>query len=201
MSTDKAGTYKGYEQAPYQLVSKDGAFEIRDYQPVILAEVAVSGERDDAIGDGFRILANYIFGGNVPQAKIAMTTPVTQQARDTGSRNGEKIAMTTPVTQSGEGSQWMVTFMMPQRYTLDNLPKPKDERIKFRVAEPERRLVIRFSGFASERNLKARLQELEDHAKKHNLGLIGTPRYVFYDDPFTLPFWRRNEIAYTLAAR
>ena len=30
--------------------------------------------------------------------------------------------------------------------------------------------------------------------------MTGGPRFYYYDDPFTLPFNRRNEVAFTLAA-
>jgi len=45
-------------------VQEDGTIQIRDYDPMIVAEVTTSGERYDAINAGFRILAGYIFGGN-----------------------------------------------------------------------------------------------------------------------------------------
>lgn len=70
-------------------VKKDGNIEIRDYDPMIVAEVTVEGERYSAINHGFRILAGYIFGGNVAQTKIVMTAPVIQ---DSGSSKGVEIA-------------------------------------------------------------------------------------------------------------
>jgi hypothetical protein len=50
------------EQPKYQVVESSGNFEIRDYAPMIMAEVDMPGERRDAIGKGFRIIADYIFG-------------------------------------------------------------------------------------------------------------------------------------------
>lgn len=82
------------EQPKYQLVEADKNIEIRDYGPTIAAEVEVSGERQKAISEGFRLIAGYIFGNNASQQKVAMTAPVTQQS-------SEKIAMTAPVTQQG----------------------------------------------------------------------------------------------------
>lgn len=198
MDSDKSGRYKGYEQAPYMVVRQDGAVEIRDYASILVAEVTVSGERDAAISQGFRILAGYIFGGNVPSAKIAMTTPVTQQA-GASDQKGETIAMTTPVTQSGTDESWVVQFMMPSRYSLENLPAPKDKRITFRMTKPEQRVVIRFSGFATSSNLAKHLNQLESFVRDQNLNVIHPHYYAFYDDPFTLPFWRRNEIGFVVA--
>lgn len=91
-------THKGYEMPPYTVEWQDGAREIRSYGPHLLAEVKVSGSRSGAIQKGFRVLAGYIFGGNA---------------------TGEKIAMTVPVAQTPEagGETWVVSFMMPARYT------------------------------------------------------------------------------------
>ena len=108
------------EEPAFKLVAKDGAFEVRDYAPMIVAEVEVSGERQQAIGQGFRIIADYIFGKNRARKSIAMTAPVVQQS-------SEKIAMTAPVTQEGTGNRWHVRFVMPSGYTMMTLPEPEDD--------------------------------------------------------------------------
>jgi hypothetical protein len=41
---------------------------------------------------------------------------------------GEKMAMTVPVAQTPVGEAWVVSFMMPARYTMDSLPAPRDRR-------------------------------------------------------------------------
>ena len=70
------------EQPSYTVVESLGDFELRDYPPLIVAEVKVPGERKQAINAGFRMIANYIFGNNAPREKIAMTAPVTQHPHD-----------------------------------------------------------------------------------------------------------------------
>lgn len=103
------------EQPSYQVVDRQGAIEIRDYAPMIVAQVTVTGQRQAAISQGFRQLADYIFGNNLPAQKVAMTAPVIQQAVSapitepspitepaTGQPadlKGAKIAMTAPVLQ------------------------------------------------------------------------------------------------------
>ena len=67
-------------------VLKDN-IELRTYAPMIIASVEIKGNRKDAIGEGFRVLADYIFGNNVLDQSISMTAPVQQQS-------GKKIAMT-----------------------------------------------------------------------------------------------------------
>lgn len=52
------------EQAKYEVVESQGDTQIRDYAPMIVAEAEVYGERKEAINQGFRIIADYIFGNN-----------------------------------------------------------------------------------------------------------------------------------------
>jgi DNA gyrase inhibitor GyrI len=174
-------------------VRQDGDMEIRDYDPMIVAEVTTTGERYAAINAGFRILAGYIFGGNTAQTKIAMTAPVTQES--TGAKS-EKIAMTAPVTQEASENQneWKVRFVMPPEYTLASLPVPNDNRIKFLEIPAYRTAVIQFSGFNTDSNLSEHQKILMDWLAKNNITPIGKPIYAFYNPPWTLPFFKRNEV-------
>ena len=185
----EAEMYKGNETPAYVVEQSDGTIEIRNYAPHVAAEVTVAGSRDSAISAGFRILAGYIFGGNATKAKVAMTTPVTQS---------EKIAMTSPVTQSGSDAGWTVQFMMPAQYTLDTLPKPEDGRIRLVATPPRRVVALTFPGIATTSGLESRTETLRAWAKAKGLSLQGPPQFMFYDSPFTLPWNRRNEVAFDL---
>jgi hypothetical protein len=180
------------EQPKYKIVESDQSIEIRDYAPVIVAEADVSGERDQAIGEGFRIIADYIFGNNFSSQKVPMTAPVTQQV-------SEKIAMTAPVTQQGEGNSWQVRFIMPASYTMDTLPKPKNPAVKLKEIDGKRFAVIRFSGFAGENSLKRHTAQLTEFVKAKKLIAVSAPTYAFYNPPWTLPFLRRNEVMIEVA--
>lgn len=178
------------EEPQYQLLQSDGAFELRQYEPVLLAQVEVDGEAGAARNAGFRLLAGYIFGGNQGQKKIAMTAPVTQAAAPPG----EKIAMTAPVTQAAAGpARWRVSFTMPRAYTLDTLPTPNDARVQFVTLPGDRRAVIRFDGFSSESNLGRHRALLEAWVQQRGLRPVGDYVSAFYNDPMTLPWNRRNE--------
>lgn len=185
----EAQMYKGNETPAYTVEQADGTVEIRRYTPHVAAEVTVSGSRDAAINAGFRILAGYIFGGNASRAKVAMTTPVTQS---------EKIAMTTPVTQTGSDAGWTVQFMMPAQYTLETLPKPDDARIRLVTTPARRMVVLTFPGVATTSGLQSRTETLRSWAAARGLTLQGPPQFMFYDSPFTLPWSRRNEVAFDL---
>jgi hypothetical protein len=141
------------EQPKYKVVETDGNIELRDYPAMIVADADVSGERDKAISEGFRTIADYIFGNNFSAQKMAMTAPVTQQG-------SEKIAMTAPVTQQGDGHTWNVRFVIPSSYTMETLPKPKNPAVKLKEIAGKRFAVIRFSGLAGEDSLKRHTAEL-----------------------------------------
>jgi hypothetical protein len=180
------------DEPAYTVETKDGDFEIRRYAPLLAAEVIVTGERSTAINQGFRLLADFIFGNNTSKKKIDMTAPVTQQP-------SEKIAMTVPVTQQASGNDWTVRFIMPAEYSAETLPRPNNERVRI-VAEPEKRFaVIRFSGWSSESNLSEHRAKLEAWVKAKELPAASQPIAAFYNPPWSLPFLRRNEYLIQLA--
>ncbi len=176
------------EEPKYTVVLKDGDAEIRDYAAVVAAEVTVSGDQASAARQGFRLLAGYIFGGNTRRQSIAMTAPVAQQP------TSEKIAMTAPVSQTQAGGAWVVRFTMPSTYSLETLPKPNDPRVKLRAVAPARFAVIRFSGLATEPNVKARSAELEAYVAARHLKPVGPISLAQYNPPWTPWFMRRNEV-------
>jgi hypothetical protein len=175
------------EQARYDVIETHGAIEIRDYAPMIVAEVGVHGDREKAISDGFRLIADYIFGNNTSSRKVAMTAPVIQQP-------GEKIAMTAPVIQQGGEGLWVVRFVMPSTYTIQTLPKPNNSEVDLKEIAGKRFAVIRFSGIASANSLAAHSKELEAFILENNLQAVSEPAYAFFNPPWTLPFLRRNEV-------
>ncbi|MEO0435627.1 MAG: heme-binding protein [Pseudomonadota bacterium] len=211
--TMSSSSMADYEAPRYTVERKltDDA-EIRLYEPMLLAEVLVNGDRGAASGKAFRILAGFIFGKNKSQGEVAMTVPVTQtaaggpegnedaeQAEVSSQGGSEKIAMTAPVTQSPEGvDSWRVSFMMPSEYTLKTLPTPLDERILVYETEPYRAVALRFSGRHSDSNFFSHLRDLEELVQQQSLKTVGEPILAYYDAPFTVPFMRRNEVMLVL---
>ncbi len=181
------------EQAKYIVVEHHGRIEIRDYVSMIVAEAEVKGEREPAIQQGFRMIADYIFGNNISAQKVAMTAPVTQQA-------SEKIAMTAPVTQQGGSTgSWKIHFMMPSSYTMETLPKPNNTAVVIKEIPQRRYAVIRFSGIANQPRLAKETQQLEAFIEEHRLNVLSAPTYAFFNPPWTLPFLRRNEVMIEIA--
>lgn len=175
------------EQPDYKLIRSEKNIEIRDYARMILAEVEVSGERKQAIREGFKILAGYIFGNNISNIKMEMTASVTNELN-------EKMAMTAPVIQEQHMDKWKVRFVMPKKFSFETLPKPNSKDVIL-IPLPARRLaVIRFSGLADDENIKQHTDELETYLLAQRLKPIGGPFLAFYNPPWTLPFLRRNEV-------
>ena len=185
-----SGTIMSQVNEPkFKVIESHGNIEIREYAPLLVAEVSVEGARKEAISKGFRILADYIFGNNAPHQKISMTAPVTQQ-------QGEKIAMTAPVIQQAldHSGHWKIRLVMPAEYMLENLPQPNNSQVEVLSIPTKRYAVIRFSGLAGEENLQKHLEELRRWTNREKLNTIGEPIFAFYNPPWTLPFMRRNEV-------
>jgi hypothetical protein len=181
------------EEPAFKVALHEGAFEVRDYPALVVAEVTVSGDQTEAASKGFRLLAGYIFGGNKRRQSIAMTAPVAQAP------TSEKIAMTAPVTQVRSAGEWVVRFTMPSAYSMDTLPEPNDPKVRLRVLPPTRFAVLQFSGLARKDEVAAKTAELEELAETHQLRAIGPASLAQYNPPCTLWFMRRNEVMIPVA--
>lgn len=175
------------EKPDYKVIQSEQNIEIRQYEPMIIAEVEVDGKREDAIRDGFRLLADYIFGNNTVQQVISMTAPVQQ-------KENQKIAMTAPVQQQSMGKSWRMSFVMPSKYRLDSLPVPNNNRVRLKEILTKKFVVIEFSGTNSNENVTKHENQLMNYIEANQINIIGSPKYAFYNAPWTLPFLRRNEV-------
>lgn len=181
------------EEAKYSVVLQEGKFEVRDYEPYLLAEVEVDGEFEEAGSKAFRSLFKYISGSNQPRIDIAMTAPVSQTSR------GEEISMTAPVSQTSSAGKYIVSFMMPAEYTLQTIPQPKDPAVSIRQVKAHRMVVVSYSGLWSESNYKQNKQSLDAWVATRELKVVGEPVWARYNAPFSLWFTRRNEIMIPIA--
>jgi len=182
------GDAMAIEEAEYRLIEQAGDFELRRYEPYIVAETMVDGAFSDVGNEGFRRLAAYIFGENRKKVSMDMTAPVNQTP------GPEKIAMTAPVNQTVVNDKWLVTFTMPAEYTMETLPEPLDPRVVLR-REPGRLMaVVRYSGTWSQERYSTNEQRLRALILEHGLEPVGDPIFARYNPPFTLWFLRRNEV-------
>lgn len=180
------------EEPKYEVVKQDGEFELRRYAPMIVAEVSVAGTMDQATGRGFRILADYIFGNNrvdgATNTEIAMTAPVTMVPRS------ETIEMTSPVTMQAGDGRWRVQFVMPSDYTMASLPKPNNPDIELIEHDVQYYAVMSFSGFTGNDKVATKTAALRRWLEQLEITPIGEAELSRYDPPWTLPFFRRNEV-------
>jgi hypothetical protein len=186
-----AGSVMAVEEPKFTVLEKTPPFELRSYAPMILAEVEVEGDMDEASRQGFHLIAAYIFGQNQVSEKIAMTAPVVVEEQ---APKSTKIAMTAPVTIESKAGKWTVAFVMPAEYTMDSLPKPLNSKVQLREIPAIKRAVVTFSGFYDENKVAERTLELQEWMSTKNLQPTGIPKFARYNPPWTLPFFRRNEI-------
>jgi hypothetical protein len=181
------------EEPKFDLVLKDGAFEVRDYGPLLVAEVTVTGDQQQAGRKGFGLLAKYIFGGNTQQRKIAMTAPVTKIA------HGQTITMTAPVTQIKSEASWQVRFAMPGNLAQADLPEPNNHAVTIIALPPRRTAVLGFSGLAGETKVAAIAYELRNIIEARGMRPVGLAVIALYNPPWTPWFLRRNEVMFDVA--
>jgi len=184
-------TVMAIEEPEFISIEKKDTFEIREYQPKLIAQVLVTGTFDNASSKGFRLLADFIFGNNKTNEgskKIDMTAPVV--TRDAS----EKIEMTAPVISEENERGWYISFNMPKQYSKDSLPVPNNPEVKIIDVPSEKFAVITFSGLVRERKYAEMLSLLNEEMRKRNLEPKGPVTLARYNPPWTLPFLRRNEL-------
>jgi effector-binding domain-containing protein len=125
----------------------------------------------DGYGDeGFDLLFNYISGNNTTKANLEMTSPVLSE-KDS------------------------IAFVMPEEYTLENTPKPNDERVKIHKI-PERYVAaLKFSGRLTTSNFTKKSKQLLKELQAPNIKTKGNIFTMRYSGPLTPGFMRRNEVA------
>jgi hypothetical protein len=161
------------EEQKYTVILKEKDFEIRFYPSTTVATINSSAKTyKDLSGSGFRKLAGYIFGGNETNTSIAMTSPVHMDINDSASS---------------------MSFVMPSSYNEKNLPKPNDPSVIIHKTADEYVAVIRFGGFASDKDLIFYSDKLHVLLEEKGITSYGNTRYLGYNPPFQL-LNRRNEI-------
>jgi hypothetical protein len=179
------GMAMAVEEPPYQTLMAEAPFELRRYPGFVVAETQLDGDFDSASRQGFRRIAGYIFGGNTG-----------------GEGESRKIAMTAPVTVQPDREGWRLHFVMPSQETLETLPKPESAEVSLRQVAAHEVAVVRFSGFTTQAAITVQTQRLRQWMQQKGLQAAeGEPQIARYDDPFTLPWRRRNEILIQLQPR
>lgn len=181
---------KGVEEPAYTVLEKKNGYELREYAPYIVAQVTVSWAQQEALYQGFRYLAGYIFWGNTKKQSIAMTAPISDITPVS-----QNIQMTVPVIDIQKSQDThIIQFTMPKEFTLDTLPKPNDSKVTFAQVPKAKKAVLRYSWWATEKRVIAKKAELQKLLDADALKTVGDMISAQYNPPWSIPFMRRNEI-------
>jgi hypothetical protein len=185
-----AGPVVALEQPAFDLIDEIGDLQIRRYESYIVARTLVDGDFSEVGNQGFKRLAGYIFSGNKDDQKIAMTAPV-GLTRQTQALNGDAER-----SDAVEGEKYWVTFSMPQKYSIEELPGPNDEQIEI-VEVPEKYIaVVRYKGNWSEERYRKHATKLLSLVEQSTSWLQqGEVTWARYNPPFMPGFMRTNEVA------
>jgi len=153
-------------------------FELREYEPCVIAEVKVSAEYSSASSRAFSSLFGYISSGNKSSEKISMTAPV--------------IAAQKPADSGSE--TWYISFVMPAGSKFDSMPQPNDSKVVLHDLNSQVCVVSSFRGKASAELSKKIEAQLRAAAAEENLTLSTETRICRFDPPFKPGFLQYNEI-------
>ncbi len=180
----------GVDIAPYKLLEQDGAIEIRHYERLVLVTTDMTGGMDEGQNEAFQRLFKYISGENEPNREIAMTAPVIMQNQDAG----QNIAMTAPVFVGNEGKNQTMSFVLPAQYNFETAPRPLNPLVHLKNITDYTVAAIRFSGFLNEKNIQNNRNLLKDWLEQSPYQETGPYQAAGYNPPWTIPFFRRNEV-------
>ena len=189
------GSAMAIEEPTYKTLVQDGSMEVRLYEPRLSAVTHLSGDMDQASSQGFRRIADFIFRNNTS----------TRTSAESPGASAEKIAMTAPVIVKPQASpasgaayqsaeNWSVEFVMPKVYTQDTLPRPNNPQVTITPIPAKTYAVLNYSGLNTESRIQKEIDALSGWIQSKGFKATGEPQLARYDPPWTLPFWRRNEI-------
>ena len=154
-----------YETIKYQVIQRDGACEIREYDNILLAstKTRINTSMDTGFGNVFR----YITGNN---------------------KAGKKISMTTPVVSYEEDDQLVTGFYVPSIYDKTSVPEPASSDVFIQELKKSRYAVIQFRGSWSEKNYEKHDEILKEYIA-HQPYRICSVRLIFRYQP---PLYSRD---------
>lgn len=177
-------TKQSAESVPYERLESFEGVEIRQYPRTVLVETTARNQMT-----AFRRLFDYLTGSNEPGKSVSMTAPVKTTA-------GTKISMTAPVrSAAGSDDTMRMGFYLPETYDMETAPRPTDADVHLREVAPRTVAAVQFSWYAPERRVRTYRNRLLDALGASDYEPVGEPFLLRYNDPWTPPFMRRNEVA------
>ena len=182
------------EIAPYDVLRVGDTktqIEVRNYERMVLVSAPMAnGNKGDGRNGAFGLLFDYISGANEGATEIAMTAPVFRDQDEAGM----KIPMTAPVFMDDEGSEKLMSFVMPADFTLEGTPVPTHPDVKVHEVTDYKVAAIIFNGRLSDSNIAKHREMLEAWIAENGYEIAGPVKSAGYNAPFTLPHLRRNEV-------
>lgn len=187
---------RNLEEPKYIVLEKRDGYEIRQYEPYIIAETEVPEGYQEGLNSGFRVIADYIFGNNTTKSSIAMTAPVLES---------QQIAMTVPVINTIDGTsnntvRRTVSFVLPSKYTLETLPKPNNSAVTLREVPGRKVAARRFTWYATESRIASQKKRLMEKLSADGVVTVDVSQVAQYNPPISFPLTRRNEILVQIAS-
>lgn len=181
------------EEPHYELIKKDGDFEIRKYPKLLVAKYSVRGVSFDHFKErAFEKLASYIFENNDENKSIPMTAPVLEEH---GAEKEPSQMYSHFMQELNENGGWTMSFILPHGMTLENAPSPRDRDIILEEREPEIIAALSYSGNNTITNIKKHERMLAQWLNHQpNIQVVGKYAIAQYDAPFVIPFFKKNEI-------
>jgi hypothetical protein len=176
------------EEPNYRLLSEVGDIQIRLYQPMLIAETVIEADYSQAGKIGFNRLARYIFGGNVQNKEMSMTTPVFRESI------GQIETMNAATQNAPNNNKWMMSFVMPPSFDVTTLPDPSDPLVIIKLIPAKKVAILRYAGNLNQERMTEYSQILLAWLDEQHIKPLSGPRSAAYDPPWTIPGLRRNEI-------
>ncbi|WP_435347721.1 SOUL family heme-binding protein [Haloarchaeobius sp. HRN-SO-5] len=171
---------------PYTTLDEFEGVELREYPDLVAVETTAGGDVE-----AFRRLYDYISGGNRRAEDVAMTAPVA--TADAG-EDGTDVPMTAPVATSESEDGVTMRFYLPGTYTIESAPEPTNDSVELVRIEAHRAAVVPFGWYATDRRIEHAGQHLLDTLAAYGIDTVGSPYLLRYNDPWTPPWMRRNEV-------
>lgn len=175
------------EEPEYSLVRSSGEKEIRRYPALNLASISIPFEAqpEKARTSAYRALSSYHFGQNEFAEHIDLTASILHE--DTKLDGGEGF-----VTMS---------FILPNKYKLNEFPCPLDPRIKLHQKRSQMVACRPFNGLTDEYKIQKYAVELREWIGQYSSYKIDSEiKVAEYSRPQTISFFRKNEVQIDIRA-
>ncbi len=159
---------QSYESHKYETLFSDDNFEVRNYEPVLKAKTYSEKGSNDNFGKLFRYISGY-------------------------NEKNQKISMTTPVYMKEENEKSMMEFVLPSKFSLENVSQPLSGQVEIYEDRGGLYASVRYSGYSNNSKRKKYRKLLIEKLKELDISPLGDFIYLSYDSPYKF-YNRRNEV-------